>query len=84
MFIKDTDSLMSKIIESKKDDDAKNLLIHVHSIKGTAANIGADRIFNYTKMIEPKIKNNSAPQNWTEELEKIYSDLKHEIKIFIG
>ena len=84
MFVKDTDSLMSKIIESKKDDDAKSLLLYVHSIKGTAANIGADRLFNYAKIIEPKIKNKSVSQNWVEEMQKIYSDLKNEIKILVG
>ena len=46
-----------------------------------AANIGADRLFNYTKIVEPKIKDGSAPKNWIDDLEKIYSDLKNEVKI---
>ena len=83
LFIKDTDELMDKIIESKLIDDVKNLSLYVHAIKGTAANIGADRLFNYTRMIEPKIKDNSAPQNWVELMQKIYSDLKNEIKIIV-
>jgi len=48
-----------------------------------AANIGADRLLNYTKIIEPKIKDGIAPENWMDDLEKIYSDLKNEIKILI-
>ncbi len=86
LFVRDTDELMKKIFESKEkeDEDAKSLLLHVHSIKGTAANVGADRLFNYAKIIEPKIKNNSAPKNWVEEMQKIYSDLKNEIKILVG
>ncbi len=84
LFVKDTDGLMERIIESKENHDTKSLLLHVHAIKGTAANVGADRLFNYAKMIEPKIKDNSAPQNWVEVMQKIYSDLKNEIKILIS
>ncbi len=84
LFIQDSDKIMSKISESKTGGDISGLLLHVHSIKGTAANIGADRLFNYAKIIEPKIKDGNAPKNWVEELEKIYSDLKNEIKILIG
>ena len=84
LFVRDTDELMEKILESKEDEDAKSLLLYVHSIKGTAANVGADRLFNYAKIIEPKIKDNSAPKNWVEEMQKIYSDLKNEIKILVG
>lgn len=84
LFVKDTDELMEKIIENKRIDDAKNLSLYVHAIKGTAANIGADRLFNYAKIIEPKIKDNNAPENWVEVLQKIYSDLKNEIKILIS
>ena len=84
LFVKDTDELMKKIFESKEDEDAKSLLLHVHSIKGTAANVGADRLFNYAKIIEPRIKDNSAPENWVEEMQKIYSDLKNEIQILVG
>ena len=84
LFVKDADDLMKKIFESKEKNDTKNLLIYVHSIKGTATNIRADRLFNYIKMIEPKIKDNSATQNWYEVMQKIYSDLKNEIKIFIS
>ena len=83
LFIKDSDEVMSKISESKSAGDTKGLLLHIHSIKGTAANIGADRLFNYTKIIEPKIKDGSVSKNWIEDLEKIYSDLKNEIKILI-
>jgi len=84
LFVRDTDELMEKILEKKEDEDAKSLLLYVHSIKGTAANIGADRLFNYAKIIEPKIKDNSAPQNWVKEMQKIYSDLKNEIQILVG
>jgi CheY-like chemotaxis protein/HPt (histidine-containing phosphotransfer) domain-containing protein len=84
LFVRDTDKLMKKILESKEEENAKSLLLHVHSIKGTAANIGADRLLNYAKIIEPKIKDNSAPENWVEEIQKIYSDLKNEIKILVG
>jgi len=84
LFVKDTDGLMERIIKSKENNDTKSLLLHVHAIKGTAANVGADRLFNYAKMIEPKIKDNSAPQNWVEVMQKIYSDLKNEIKILIS
>lgn len=84
LFVRDTDKLMKKVLESKEEEDAKSLLLHVHSIKGTAANIGADRLFNYAKIIEPKIKDGSAPKNWVEVMQKIYSDLKNEIKILVG
>ncbi len=84
LFVKDTDEMMRKIIESKRIDDAKNLSLYVHAIKGTAANIGADKLFNYAKIIEPKIKDNSAPQNWVEVMQKIYTDLKNEIKLLIS
>jgi len=80
LFVKDADGLMEKIIKSKNANETKSLLLHVHAIKGTAANVGADKLFNYAKMIEPKIKDNSAPQDWVEEIQKIYSDLKAEIK----
>ena len=83
LFVKDTDELMKKISESKLINDTNNLSLCVHAIKGTAANIGADELFNYAKMIEPKIKDNSAPQNWVEVIEKIYSDLKNEIRILV-
>ncbi len=83
LFIKSIDEIMSKINESKNSDDIKNLLLHIHSLKGTTANIGADKLFNYIKVIEQQIKNNNAPQDWIEEIEKIYLDLKNEIKILL-
>jgi len=80
LFVKDSDELMEKILKSKNANDSKSLLLHVHAIKGTATNVGADKLFNYAKMIEPKIKDNSAPQDWVDVMQKIYSDLKAEIK----
>lgn len=83
LFIKDSDEIMSKLSQSKSVGDVIGALLHIHSIKGMAANIGADRLFNYTKIVEPKIKDGSAPKNWIDDLEKIYSDLKNEVKILI-
>ena len=83
LFIKDSDEIMSELSQSKSVGDVRGLLLHIHSIKGMAANIGADRLFNYTKIVEPKIKDGSAPKNWIDDLEKIYSDLKNEVKILI-
>ena len=77
LFIKNSDELMLKINENKNAGDIKNLLLHIHSLKGTAANIGANRLFNYIKIVEQQIKNNNAPQNWMEEMEKIYLELKN-------
>ncbi len=84
MFVRDTDVLMRKISEDAKADDTKTLLFHIHSIKGTAANIGAERLFNYVKIIEPKITANNVPPNWVEEMRQIYSDLRNEIQVLLS
>lgn len=81
LFLKDSGDTLSKIKVSNKENDLKKLLLHIHSIKGTAANIGADRLFYYIKTIESALKRSGdLPKNWLKELEKIYHDLDKEIK----
>lgn len=79
MFIKDIDNFLEKIDQAISENDHKNLLALIHSIKGSATNIGADRLYCFCKMIELKIKGGEIDKNWKIEMEKIYKDLKLEI-----
>ncbi|MCE3255685.1 MAG: multi-sensor hybrid histidine kinase [Rickettsiaceae bacterium] len=84
MFIKSSAENMSKIAASKNAGNLKRLLFYIHSIKGTAANIGAEKLFNHIKYIEPKIMEGKAPHNWIEELEGILFELQREIRNIVG
>jgi CheY-like chemotaxis protein/HPt (histidine-containing phosphotransfer) domain-containing protein len=80
MFIKDIDNFLEKIDLAITEKDRKNLLALIHSIKGSATNIGADRLYCFCKMIELKIKEGEIDNNWRLEIKNIYDELKIEIK----
>ena len=84
MFIRDIDDFMDKIHSALEINDKKILLSYIHSVKGSAVNIGADRLYYFCKMIETKIKEGDLSNNWFEEMKKIYYDLKSEIKYFFS
>lgn len=84
MFIRDIDDFMDKIHSAIEINDKKILLSYIHSVKGSAVNIGADRLYYFCKMIETKIKEGDLSNNWFEEMKKIYYDLKSEIKYFFS
>jgi CheY-like chemotaxis protein/signal transduction histidine kinase/HPt (histidine-containing phosphotransfer) domain-containing protein len=79
MFIKDIDNFLEKIDQAILENDRKNLLALIHSIKGSATNIGADRLYCFCKMIELKIKEGEIDNNLKSEMQIVYNDLKQEI-----
>ncbi|MCE3255059.1 MAG: integral rane sensor hybrid histidine kinase [Rickettsiaceae bacterium] len=79
VFIKSSGENMVKIIQSKNSGDVKSLLFYIHSIKGTASSIGAEKLSKYIKDIESKIRDGNEPHGWMEELHEIYGELENEI-----
>ncbi len=49
-------------------------------MKGTSANIGANKLAYYVRALEPALKDGKQPQNWLHNLEEIYFELKREIE----
>ena len=79
LFLNDSGETILKI-ESYQQTDQEKLLLHIHSLKGIAANIGADRLFNYVNRIELMLRNGgNVSENWLEELEKVHHELVREI-----
>ncbi len=84
LFLKDSFDTISKIKEKEKTGDIKQLLFYIHSLKGTSASMGAERLSYYLKRTEPIIRNGSLPENWMEEFEMVCLELVKEISSLLN
>lgn len=74
----------NKIIALIRQDNTK-LHFLIHSLKGISGNIGATKLFEYTKEIDTCLKQNKPIENknWVEELEGIYEETVREAERFL-
>ena len=81
-FLKDGEQIMEKIKDLKESENIKELSFAVHSIKGISSNIGAEKLYEFIKEIEPDLKSGRFPRDkdWFENFKNYYSELKCEIK----
>ena len=82
LFISSINDLMSRIIDSKKDNNVANLAFHSHALKGIAGNFGAEKLFIYITMVNNHARRNHWPSghNWLDELQDIVENTIKEIK----
>ena len=79
--MQDSDETILKIKNNANNNQIDKVLFFIHSIKGTAGNVGANCLYQYMKKTESLLKNNIQPQNWMNDLENIYQETKKEIVV---
>lgn len=70
-YIDDTQTVFDQLIDAIKSRDLENIRFHAHTLKGTAANIGAPSFSDHAKQIEF-----AAKDNFLEPLDPLLSQLK--------
>ncbi|MAZ80288.1 MAG: hypothetical protein CMP18_00690 [Rickettsiales bacterium] len=82
LFISSINDLMSRIIDSKKDNNVANLAFHSHALKGIAGNFGAEKLFIYITMVNNHARRNHWPSghSWLDELQDIVENTIKEVK----
>ena len=85
LFLKSSKEILDQIKQNNEINNLKELSFHVHSLKGISGNIGAERLFEYTKNLDLDIKQGKIPsdKNWFEQLELMYKELVGEIKALV-
>ena len=85
LFLTSSQNLLDQIKQNKEINNLKELSFHIHSLKGIAGNIGAERLFEYTKHLDLDIKHGKLPgdENWFERLESMHLELTEEIKSLV-
>ena len=81
LFLKESE----KIITLIRHNINAELHFNIHSLKGISGNIGAIRLFEYTKEIDTYFKQNKPieNENWIAELEEIYEETVGEVERFL-
>ena len=83
-FIEDTENYMREIAEGCKSKSAEMALRPAHTIKSSAAQIGADKASDIARQIEDVCREIIANGNEDYvQLEKLYNQLKSEIAIVV-
>jgi HPt (histidine-containing phosphotransfer) domain-containing protein len=85
LFLEEAEKIISKIKQSKEEHHLKDLSFLLHSLKGTSGNVGAKKLHNYVISIEQVFGSGKLPddQNWFNELEAIYSELRQTIEVIL-
>ena len=85
LFLRSSKELLDQIKQNKEINNLKDLSFQIHSLKGISGNIGAERLFEYTKNLDLDIKHGKIPENknWFEQLELMYKELVEEIKSLV-
>ncbi|MFZ5949447.1 MAG: ATP-binding protein, partial [Candidatus Rifleibacteriota bacterium] len=81
-FVKETPELFEKISRAVADENLDEARTFVHSLKGSAANVGAEKLSNQARKFEMKIKENQ-PFNSIHEidhLKRLFAELLEVIK----
>lgn len=85
LFLESSKRIMDEIQKIAKDGQPQALHYQIHCLKGICGNIGADRLFEYTKEVDSELKNGRLPKNqyWVELLESLYRELEQEVNVII-
>ncbi len=70
-YIDDTQTVFNQLVDAIESRDLENIRFHAHTLKGTAANIGAPSFSDHAKQIEFAVKD-----NLIEQLEPLLAQLK--------
>ena len=82
LFLTISQNLLDQIKQNKEINNLKGLSFHIHSLKGISGNIGAEKLFEYTKNLDLEIKHGKLPENknWFKKLELLHEELVKKIK----
>lgn len=83
LFIKESAELINNIIKSNSNDNIKDVLFYMHSIKGISRSIGAERLFCNIRTIESLLKNNKILVDWLQVIIDSHQEFIKEIQIFL-
>jgi hypothetical protein len=80
IFLKDSGDIIKNIVEQNFGDDYETYY-KVHALKGICGNIGAEKLFYYTKNISFYLKQGKFPTDldWKDQLSFIYRELEAKI-----
>lgn len=86
IFVASTINLVKKIIKSANDKNIEDLAFHSHALKGISGNIGAEKIYEYCKIINDSAKKGVWPyeQDWIDQLKIIVKNTFAEIDRIIN
>ena len=82
LFLRDSKELLEKIKQNKESNNIEQIHFFIHRLKGIVGNIGAERLFEYTKNLDLDLRQGKLPKDsdWLNKLEKIYEETIKEIK----
>jgi CheY-like chemotaxis protein/HPt (histidine-containing phosphotransfer) domain-containing protein len=81
-FILETEEQITESLESISKNDIKNLLSILHTLKGNAGTLGIEKLSNFAKLVENKLKQGEFDQIATDfqTLQIIFGDFKQSYK----
>ncbi|MDF2612387.1 MAG: two component signal transduction system hybrid histidine kinase/response regulator with [Clostridia bacterium] len=79
-FISESSSILKKIKEGIKSEDAELVLNETHKLKGLSGSIGADKVMELSRMIEEAFKGPNRLGNEVKELEDEIIAVNHAIQ----
>jgi hypothetical protein len=77
-FVEETESHIKECVESHKESDINNILSVLHTLKGNAGTLGIEKLANFAKLLEDKLKK-GIQENLGEELislQEIFMEFK--------
>ena len=82
LFLRDSKESLEKIKQNKESNNIEQIHFFIHRLKGIVGNIGAERLFEYTKNLDLDLRQGKLPKysDWLNKLEKIYEETIKEIK----
>jgi len=83
LFVKESAELINNIIKSNSNDNIKDVLFYIHSIKGISRSVGAERLFCNIRTIESLLKNNKILVDWLQVTIDSHQEFIKEIQIFL-
>ena len=83
LFVKESAELINNIIKSNSNDNIKDVLFYIHSIKGISISVGAERLFCNIRTIESLLKNNKILVDWLQVTIDSHQEFIKEIQIFL-
>ena len=83
LFIKESAELINNIIKSNSNNNIKDVLFYMHSIKGISRSVGAERLFYNIRTIESLLKNNKILVDWLQVVIDSHQEFIKEIQIFL-
>jgi len=84
LFIKESSESLEKIVKSNINQNVKEILFYIHSIKGISKNIGAEKLFYNIRAIESLLKNDKILEDWLETITASHQEFVDEISTFLN